>query len=121
LNTTLIALFSIGLSVSGQFFLKAGTSAVAVKQALTLPLTAHNTVAVLTNVHILCGLLLYGLGAIVWLVVLSRWDISKAYPFVGLGFAITAIVGSMAGEHVSLPRFAGVALICAGVWIVART
>jgi len=65
--------------------------------------------------------MLYGLGAVVWLGVLSKWEVSKAYPLVGLGFAMTAVVGMLLGEQVSLLRFAGVALICSGVVLIART
>jgi hypothetical protein len=49
------------------------------------------------------------------------WDVSKAYPLVGLGFALTVPLGMMAGENVTAARVAGVVLICTGVWMVART
>ena len=52
---------------------------------------------------------------------LSKWDVSKAYPLVGLGFALTLLIGWLAGEQVTLQRIGGVLLICAGVWIVGRT
>ena len=71
----------------------------------------------LTDKSVLGGFLLYGLGAVVWLGVLSRWDVSKAYPLVGLGFAFTVAIGLMTGEHVTLSRMAGVALIRARVFL----
>jgi multidrug transporter EmrE-like cation transporter len=57
----------------------------------------------------------------VWLGVLSKWDVSKAYPLVGLGFALTVLIGLLAGEQVTLLRGIGVVLICAGVWAVSQT
>ena len=42
------------------------------------------------------GLALYGLGAMVWLYVLARLPLSAAYPFVGLGFILTMVLGSVA-------------------------
>jgi multidrug transporter EmrE-like cation transporter len=40
---------------------------------------------------------------------------------VGAGFALTAVIGWMLGEQVGVQRAGGVALICAGVYLVART
>ncbi len=121
MNTFAIAIFSIVLSVMAQFALKAGMSSWEVKAVMAQPLTWSVPLAVLSNVYVLGGFLLYGLGAVVWLGVLSKWDVSKAYPLVGLGFAFTVVVGLLAGEHVSLLRVTGVALICAGVLLVARS
>lgn len=116
-----IALSSIVLSVAAQFALKAGMSSGAVKATLEQPLSATSLLQVLTNGFVLGGFVLYGVGAVVWLAVLSRWDVSKAYPLVGFGFVLTALVGAMLGEHVSLVRALGIALICGGVLLVSRT
>ena len=96
-------------------------SSITVKAAMAQPLTALSAFEILTNKFVFAGFALYGIGAIVWLGVLSRWDVSKAYPLVGLGFALTAIVGALLGEQVTLQRFLGVALICAGVFVVGRS
>ena len=70
---------------------------------------------------VLTGFALYGLGALVWLLVLAEWDVSKAYPLVGLGFAATLLIGWSIGEHVTIVRAIGVVLICAGVALVGRS
>ena len=121
MNTLVIAILSITLSVVAQFSLKAGMSSAAVKAILAQPFTLRTVFTVLTDKFVLGGFLLYGLGAVVWLGVLSKWDVSKAYPLVGLGFIFTVAIGFMVGEHVSLPRVIGVTLICAGVFLVARS
>jgi len=84
-------------------------------------LTIRSAAPILTNAFVLTGLLLYALGAVVWLAVLSKWDVSKAYPLVGFGFALTVMIGWLIGEAVTTLRVIGVVLICAGVWVVART
>ncbi len=114
------ALFSILLSVIAQFCLKAGMSSTEVRDALAQSIGPKTLVTVFSNLSILGGFLLYGLGAVVWLAVLSRWEVSKAYPLVGFGFALSVVIGAVLGEGVSLQRVAGVALICAGVFIVGR-
>ncbi|MEP9402015.1 hypothetical protein [Sphingomonas sp. VNH70] len=104
-----IALVSIALSVAAQFALKAGMAGRA------------RGLALLWEPWLLAGFALYGIGALVWLAVLARWDVSKAYPLVGLGFAASVAIGWAAGEQVSALRVAGVALVCAGVACIARS
>ena len=115
MNTLLLAIVSILISVAAQFSLKTGMSSV------KAGLEPASLLTIFTNKFVLLGFLLYGLGAVVWLGVLSKWEVSKAYPLVGLGFAVTAIVGMLLGEQVSLVRLGGVALICSGVVLIART
>ena len=121
MKTFLIAITSIALSVSAQFCLKAGVSGDGIKAALVQPYTFKTLCYVLTDKQVLGGLLLYGLGAVAWLAVLSQWDVSKAYPLVGLGFVFAVAIGFLVGEQVTIPRVIGIALICAGVLLVGRS
>lgn len=121
MHVIVIALTSIALSVAAQFTLKAGMSSASVKLALAQPLSLFTAFEVLTNRFVFAGFALYGIGAVVWLGVLSRWDVSKAYPLVGVGFAMTAVVGALMGEQMTLARVLGVTLICAGVLLVGRS
>jgi multidrug transporter EmrE-like cation transporter len=120
-NPLALATIGILLSVAAQFALKTGMSGAEIKAVLAEPLGIRALLAILTDKYVLLGFLLYGSGAIVWLGVLSKWDVSKAYPMVGLGFALTVLIGFILGESVSPSRIAGVALICAGVVLVARS
>lgn len=117
----LIALISVLLSVAAQFTLKAGMGSEAVRSALGQPFGLRSAFTILGNGMVLSGFALYGLGAIIWLAVLAHWDVSKAYPLVGLGFVLTLVIGLAAGEHVSTVRAAGVLLIAVGVYLVSRT
>jgi multidrug transporter EmrE-like cation transporter len=121
MSTFLLALTSILLSVSAQFCLKMGMSSMAADNKRAASSLGNVALSVISNRFILAGFLLYGLGAVVWLGVLSKWEVSKAYPMVGLGFALTAILGLYLGESVSLARVGGVLMICAGVWVVSQT
>lgn len=121
MKTLVIAVLSIALSVAAQFFLKAGMSGDNVRAILAQPQSFRTLLAILTDKYVFAGFLLYGLGAIVWLSVLSKWDVSKAYPLVGLGFVFTVVIGFLLGEQIPLARVAGVALICAGVFFVAQS
>ena len=120
MSTFLIALISIMLSVAAQFSLKAGMASAGVKAALAGPFSVRTPFAVLFEPYVFLGFVFYGLGAVVWLAVLSKWEVSRAYPMVGLGFALTVVIGFLIGEHVSPARAFGVAMICAGVYLAGR-
>ncbi|WP_296700973.1 hypothetical protein [Thiocapsa sp. UBA6158] len=121
MTTTFAAIGCVLLSVTAQFLIKAGMSSVAVKAALAKPAALHVAGAVMLNPAIIGGFALYTLGAVVWLWVLARWDVSKAYPLEGLGFALALLVGFLIGEQVTLLRTLGVLLICAGVFVISAS
>lgn len=116
-----IALISIALSVAAQFLLKSGMSSSTVKEVISAPYSFKGLATIIFSPHIMAGFMLYGLGALIWLIVLSRWDVSKAYPLVGLGFVLAAIIGLVHGETVSGLRMVGIVLIVSGVAVVARS
>ncbi len=121
MRTVFIAILSVVLSVIAQFLLKAGMASAEVKAAVAQPIALRVLFTVLSNKFVLTGFAAYGIGAIVWLAVLAKWDVSKAYPMVGLGFSLTAIFGLIIGEQVNFLRIAGIALICTGVLLVGRS
>ena len=116
-----VALLSIVFSVAAQFSLKAGMSSAKTKAVLADGSALEGIVAIMGNSAIMAGFLLYGLGALVWLKVLAEWDVSKAYPMVGLGFALSMGVGLVMGDQITIQRCFGTAIICAGVWMVASS
>lgn len=121
MNTFIVALCSILISAAAQFSLKAGMSSDAVKAAMQHPFSISTLLTILTDKFVVGGFLLYGIGAVVWLWVLSKWDVSKAYPLVGIGFVVTAAVGAMLGEHLTWSRGVGIGLICLGVWFISNS
>jgi len=69
---------------------------------------------------VLLGLFLYGIGAVAWILVLSRVDLSFAYPFLALNFILVMISSRvLLSETVPLLRWLGVLIICAGIIVVA--
>jgi len=77
---------------------------------------------IITNFYVWGGLSLYVLGMVVWLAVLIHIDVSKAYPFVGVGFIFTMILAYfILGEQISLIRLIGVIQVIIGVFLISRT
>lgn len=122
ISTLLLILASISLSAVAQVMLKLGMSSAGVKHALAGQSTPDMVLAVLLSPAVLLGLSLYGFGAMVWLGVLARAEVSQAYPFVGLGFIATALVGYFVfGDNMSALRIGGTLLVIAGVFLIARS
>jgi multidrug transporter EmrE-like cation transporter len=117
-----VAVASILLSVFAQIAMKIGSASAASAAATTSPDLWRQTVSLLFHPMVMVGLALYAASAILWLHVLARWDVSKAYPMVGLGFVLTLAVGALfLGEQVTWQRTAGCLLICAGLVMIVRT
>jgi multidrug transporter EmrE-like cation transporter len=109
-----VALFCVLLSSAAQLTLKRGMGAAAATDMGSTYLQA------LTNPLVWLGLMLYGASAVLWLWVLSRLDVSVAYPLVSLGFVITVTLGVLwLGEPFSWLRLAGCTLIAVGVGLLA--
>ncbi len=77
---------------------------------------------VAVNPFVLLGLASYVISVGAWLVVLSRVDVSVAYPMVSVGYVVTVILGRVLfNEAVTAQRVLGVLVICVGVFLVARS
>lgn len=71
---------------------------------------------------ILFGLSLYVVGFIVWLIVLSRVDLSFAYPMISFNYVLIVFSSWLVlGEDLNLTRLIGVLVICTGVVILSRS
>ncbi len=68
---------------------------------------------------VLLGLLMYGVDALAWIVVLSRVDLSNAYPFLALNFVLITIVSRVIfSETIPGVRWLGTLVICVGIVLV---
>jgi multidrug transporter EmrE-like cation transporter len=120
LKTLLLILFSVSLSGLAQGALKAGVSSAPFRGALAAR-SAETIAPALMNPGVIGGLALYGVGALTWLIVLSRTDLSVAYPFVALSFIVTSAMGWFVfHEALSPARLMGLALIVLGVLVCSR-
>ncbi len=121
-KSLLLVLFSVACGVLGQVALKTGMTQVGrIGDAQTAYLL-DTAWRVLTTPMVLIGLASYGLGAVAWLVVLSRLDLSFAYPFLALNFVLITLASRFVlGEAVPPLRWIGVLIICCGAMVVARS
>lgn len=119
LQLFLLILLSVSLSALAQWVLKLGVGAAGASRGNGV---AGELAGLAQSPLVYGGLGLYGLGALTWLFVLARAPLSFAYPFVGLGFILTMLLGALVlQEDVGLLRLAGTVLIAAGCVLVARS
>jgi len=82
----------------------------------------HILLAVAASPYILAGLACYVISVVVWLLVLSRVEVSYAYPFLSIGYIVTAFAGRLFfHEAIGVTRWTGIAVICIGVWLITRS
>jgi multidrug transporter EmrE-like cation transporter len=118
----LLIISNVLLTSVAQIVLKAGMSQPAVLQGLDDGLRSSTVVTVATSPMVVLGLGMYFCAAFIWLLVLARIEVSLAYPFVGIGFVITMLLGwGIHGDSLSVARVAGTLLIAIGVAILARS
>jgi len=120
-QTFLVLLAGVLLNAGAQLLLKAGVKplgAIGETPGTLLPALA----AAFARGPVLAGLACYVLSVAVWLVALSRVDVSIAYPMLSLGYVVNALAAWwLFGEAVGAARLAGIGLILIGVLVVARS
>lgn len=121
MKNILLILFSVSLAVFGQLFLKKGMLAIG-----EIPLNFATPFFLLSRIFssfkLFLGFSLFGLSSIVWLVVLSKVELSFAYPMVSMGYILTILLSwKYLGEAISPLRWLAVLIICSGVFLLSRS
>jgi multidrug transporter EmrE-like cation transporter len=115
-------LLSVTFAAVAQVTLKTGVNRVTDDTGGALNIDGDSLKALAGSPIVWLGLVLFGLSAIVWLVVLSRATLSFAYPFASLSYVLILVLGRFVlDEQVTSLRLAGVGLIIAGVVLVGQT
>jgi multidrug transporter EmrE-like cation transporter len=114
-------LAGVTLNACAQLLLKAGTNAVGhfeFTRANILPIG----IRLATQWPIIGGLCCYVVSVAVWVVGLSRVDVSIAYPMLSLGYVLNAVAAwYLFGEVMSIQRLVGIGIILIGVFVLARS
>jgi len=106
----IILIINILLSVAGQFFLKYGINQLGEVSGKDLIIKA------ILNPFVIIGIGCYGLGMLTWFAVLSKFDLSVAYPALSIGYILVLLISwQFLGESLTVLKIAGSALIIIGV------
>jgi len=120
ISALLLILAGVLLNALAQFALKASVNDVGVINI------GIETVPVLIrlagNLWLWLGLSCYGISVIVWILALSRVDVTIAYPMLSIGYIVNALAAqAFLGESLRTQRIIGIGIIIVGVFFLARS
>jgi len=122
LSTFAFIISGVLLNAVAQVLLKAGTNALGGAINLTFGNAFETFIRVASQLPILGGLACYALSLVVWIMGLSRTDVTIAYPMLSLGYVVAALGAWMfLGETVSPQRLLAIGVIMVGVALLARS
>ncbi|HIK87654.1 MAG TPA: 4-amino-4-deoxy-L-arabinose transferase [Alphaproteobacteria bacterium] len=109
---------SVLLNALAQILLKAG-----MKQFGNIDLKnniINTSISIALNPYIITGFISYGISILLWLWVLSKVDVSLAYPFQALGYIVVTILAWLIfQENISFTRIMALIFITIGLIILA--
>lgn len=116
-------LLSVALAAVAQLALKTGMNEVTdTLSPESFSLNGASLKALVAQPFVWGGLFLFGISAMVWLVVLSRASLSFAYPFASLTYVLILIFDQFVlKDEVPPLRWGGVAFIGIGIFLISRT
>jgi multidrug transporter EmrE-like cation transporter len=118
LSNFIFIISSVLLNAFAQILLKAG-----MKQFGNIDLKNNimNTcISIAFNPYIISGFIAYGVSILLWLWVLSKVDVSLAYPFQALGYIVVTILAWIIfQENISYIRIMALIFITIGLIILA--
>ena len=116
-----LIMLGVLLNAAAQLFLKEGMRRIGHFEFVWTNIVPI-TVQVAGNVFILSGLSCYVISVAVWLLVLSRVEVSFAYPLLSVGYIVNAVAGYyLFQENLSMTRITGILVICVGVYFVTKS
>jgi multidrug transporter EmrE-like cation transporter len=75
-----------------------------------------------SNLWLWLGLICYAISVVVWILALSRVDVSIAYPMLSVGYIVNAIAASqLFNEPMGIGKVIGIGIIMLGVYVLARS
>jgi len=116
-----LVLGGVLLNAAAQLLLKAGTNRIG-----TFAFAPENILPIGLRVasepFVLGGLGCYVISVLIWIMALSRVEVSIAYPMLSIGYVVNALAAwYLFGEAVTAQRMVGIGTIIVGVFLVARS
>lgn len=119
MTNLLLILVNVTIAVIGQFFIKQAINQIG--SFATMPILTFLYKA-FTAPLVLLGLFLYLLSAGLWVMILSKVDLSFAYPMLSLGYILILFISwAFLHETIAPIRILGVVLIILGVYFIFRS
>lgn len=102
----------------GQLLMKKAMKSVGLINAINFRLILR----IMLNPLIIAGLFLYAIALFLWLIVLSKLELSYAAPLYSISYIFIAILSFIfLKESVTILRILGILIICLGVFVITKT
>ena len=122
LKTYLLILFMVFFAPLGNVLLSKGMKGVGSAKNWALADTIHIFIRIITSGYIWLGIACLLTFFVAYMLILTWADYSYVQPASAFSYAVVALLGYfLLGEVVTPLRWAGIAVICAGVFVVGRT
>ena len=122
MSLTSFGLIFVGvmLNVAAQLMIKAGTNSIGYfefSRSNILPIGLR----LATEPHIIGAIACYALSVVIWILALSRAQVSIVYPLLSMGYVVNAVAAWwLFNESINPAKVAGISVIILGVVIVSR-
>jgi len=115
----ILILLSVLLNCAAQLLIRKG---MLVEGEVGMQNMLSHVGSMITNVWLWGAMICYALSILLWMSVLSKVEVSYAYPFLSVGYVVSAIAGyALFNENLSPVRIAGIIVICIGVILISRS
>jgi drug/metabolite transporter (DMT)-like permease len=115
----LAVLGSILFAAAGHLLIKSGLNTL---KASGLPFgVVPRVMSYLLHPAVMGGLAIYGIGTVLWILAVSKREISYLFPLSALNYVVVALGGKwLFGESIPRVRWLGILVVFAGVWLMQR-
>jgi multidrug transporter EmrE-like cation transporter len=104
-------LISVVLGAIAQVLMKFGAST-----------KSEHLLSMYLNFYTICGLMIYGVSAILWIYALSKVQLSVAYPMVSIGYIIVILLSFLIfKESINLYKIIGLIGIIISVLFISKS
>jgi multidrug transporter EmrE-like cation transporter len=122
LNTFSIIFSGVLLNSIAQLLLKAGARTLGSVSMASGASVFAAALGAATQPWILLGLVCYFVSAGLWIIALTRVDVTVAYPMLSMGYVIAALLAwQLFGESLTTGRVLGIGIILVGVVVLGRS
>ena len=122
IKTMVIVLIAAALGGAGHVLLAKGMRPVGDLTEAPSHRLGGMVVRAVSNPWLIIGVVLQASFFVIYLLLLSRADVSLVLPLTAIDYIVVAVLAQyMLGETVTLTRWAGMGLIVAGVGLLSKT
>lgn len=118
MHNILLILSSVILNAFAQLFIRQGMLKLG-NISMNISELWNMIIQSISNIYIWAGMMSYAISILLWMVVLSKVNVSLAYPFLSIGYIVTAVIAYFAfNEPITIQKILGIAIICVGVVVL---